>query len=258
MAKYTALGREAFAHKYWKNPEDYRYFADSAIIPLGAYEAPQAGLHMPLAFIGQQDSYDLVALTGIRQNESLGVDMMSGQWTLYYVPDLAKVYPFRLANKPDSDELVLIVDEASGLITQDSNDHAFFQANGDPAAPLAQVVERLQHLQHGRMASFELCQRLKEEQLLEPWPIEIKGEDGSNSIQGLYRINEKALNALSSVSFLYLRQTGALALAYTQLLSMGNIHKLGRLAYVRQQQLGGAEVSADVIDGFSSDMISFV
>lgn len=257
MAKYTALGRDSFAHKYWKAPQDLRFFAENAIIPLGAHEAPQAGLHMPLAFIKQQNTYDLVALTGIRQNESLGVDPMSGQWTLYYVPDLAKVYPFRLTNKKDSDELIVIVDEASGLITNDSNDWPFFQSNGEPEEQLAVVIQRLQQLQQGRMASFELCQRLEDGGLLEPWNIEIKGEDESNRIGGLYRINEKALNELGNVPFLGLRQNGALALAYAQLLSMGNIHKLGRLAYLRQQEMGMGDSKPDYADGFESDVISF-
>lgn len=257
MAKYTALGRDSFAHKYWKAPEDFRYFAENAIIPLGAHEAPQAGLHMPLAFIKQQNTYDLVALTGLRQNESLGVDRMSGQWTLYYVPDLAKVYPFRLTTKKDTDELIVIVDEASGLITNDTNDWPFFQANGEPEEQLATVIQRLQHLQQGRMASFELCQTLADADLLEPWNIEIKNEDGSNNLSGLYRINEQALNELGNVPFLSLRKKGSLGLAYAQLLSMGNIHKLGRLAYLRQQETSSDGSKPDYADGFDSDIISF-
>lgn len=257
MAKYVALGREAFANKYWKAPKDFRFFADNAIIPLGAHEAPHAGLHLPLAFIKQQDTYDLVALAGLRQNENLAVDPMTGQWMLDYLPDLAKVHPFRLASN-QTDELIVIVDEESGLVTNDINDWPFFQSNGEPEEQLAQVMQYLDRLQNGRMGSFELCKNLADAGIFEPWNITIKGEnDGQNSISGLYRINEKAFNALGNVPFLALRKRGALALAYSQLLSMGNIHKLGRLAHQRQQTLGMDDGRRTYADGFDSDTISF-
>lgn len=256
MAKYVALGRDAFENRYWKAPQDFRFFADSAVVPLGAHEAAQAALHLPLAFIKQQDTYDLVALAGIRQDENLAVDPLSGQWLLDYLPDLAKVYPFRLASN-QTDELIVIIDEESGLVTNDSNDWPFFKTDGEPEAQLAQVIERLGLLQKGRMACFELCKSLADAGLFEPWNIEIKDEDSSSRIEGLYRLNEQALNALGNVPFLGLRKNGAIGLAYAQMLSMGNIHKLGRLAYQRQQALGVGNGKPDYADGFDSDTISF-
>ena len=252
MAKFVAVGRDTFANRFWKAPQDFRFFADMAVIPLGANEAPRAGLHLPLAFIKQQDTFDLIALAGLRQDENLAVDPLTGEWLLDYLPELARVYPFRLASNK-TDELMVIVDEESGLVTNDPNDWPFFQANGEPEEQLSQLLQTLNSLQQGRMGSFELCSVLAEADLFEPWNLSIQSEDGSRNIEGLYRISEEALNALGNVPFLALRKRGALALAYSQLLSMGNIHKLGRLAYQRQQ---GAE-KVNYADGFNDDTISF-
>lgn len=252
MSQYTALSRDAFAHKYWKAPEDYRFFSEHTVIPLGAHEATQAALHLPLAFTKQQDIYDLVAITGLRQNESLTVDLASGLWAVNYTPDLVSTYPFRAVIRPDSNDFVIVVNEASGLITTDANDLTFFQSNGEPSEPLAAIIQRLERLQHGRIASLELCKRLADADLLEPWNLGVKGEDGKvQHIEGLYRISEKAFNELGNVSFLSLRKHGALTLAYAQLFSMGNIHKLGRLGYLRQhltQGGGSADAPAESAD----------
>lgn len=253
MAKYVAVGRNNFSNRFWKAPQDFRFFADTAVIPLGANEAPQAGLHLPLAFIKQQDTFDLVALAGLRQDENLAVDPLTGQWLLDYLPDLGKVYPFRLASNK-TDELIVIVDEESGLVTNDPSDFAFFQNNGEPEAQLAQVMQTLHNLQKGRLGSFELCASLAEAELFEPWDLVIQDEGEARKVAGLYRISESALNTLGNVPFLMLRKNGALALAYAQLLSMGNIHKLGRLAYQRQQ--AGLSTTT-YADGFDSDTISF-
>lgn len=257
MAKYVAVGRDSFANKYWKAPQDFRFFADTVVIALGAHEAPQAGLHLPLAFIKNQDSYDLVALAGIKQDENLAVDPLTGRWQLDYLPDIARVQPFRLTNKEGTDELIVIVDVESGLITNDVNDWAFFQDNGEPSEQFARVVQVLQRLQRGRMASFELCESLERVGLIEPWEITVKDGETLHRLDGVYRINETALKELGNVPFLGLRKNSALGLAYAQLMSMGNIHKLGRLAYQRQQELGQGEAKPDYADGFDSDTISF-
>lgn len=258
MSQYTALSRDGFAHKYWKAPKDYRYFSEHTVIPLGAHEATQAGLHLPLAFTKQHGIYDLVAITGLRQNESLTVDLASGQWAVNYTPDLVKVYPFRAVTRSDSNELVIVVNEASGLISTDANDLTFFQKNGEPSEPLSAVIQRLKRLQLGRIASIELCKHLADAELLEPWNLGVKDEAGNiSNIEGLYRISERALNELGNVPFLALRKHGALILAYIQLLSMGNIHTLGRLGYLRQHLTQGSGSADAPMDGFDSDIISF-
>lgn len=52
---------------------------------------------------------------------------------------------------------------------------------------------------------------------------------------GLWRISEGKISLLKDEAFLELRHTGALALAYAQLMSMGHLSLLERLSTLRSQ-----------------------
>lgn len=257
MSKYVAIGAERFMNQYWQQPKDFRFLAHNPVMAIGAHEVPKIGLHVPLAFVQQQDGYDLVALTGLKEEENLLVNPLNGHWLVSYLPDFAKVYPFRLAPRPNSDDLMVIVDMESGLVTHNSQDLRFFEDNGQPSQAFSEVTATLERLQRGRMVSFELCQRLQDAEVFEPWPLMVQDGDSQHQMKGLFRINEEALRGLGNVAFLALRKNNALGLAYAQMMSMGNVHTLGRLALQRQQQLGPDHPKAGYDDGFESDTISF-
>src|SRR5690606_28709359 len=75
-----------------------------------------------------------------------------------------------------------------------------------------------------------LCALLVEHNLIQPWNVQIKTESGEQPVQGLFRVDEAALNMLSAEAFEALRQGGALPLVYCQLLSMQHLQVLCRLA----------------------------
>lgn len=256
MANYVAVGVEKFANFYWRTASHFRQFSAMPVCHLGANEATQAALHLPLAFIKHDNTFDLVALVGLRPDDSLGVDPITGRWVLNYLPQLYRTYPFRITN--DQDRIIVVVDQTSGLISNDPDQgHPFFTTSGQPSESFQQVINVLQELHQGRMGAFMLCKQLEDAGILEPWPLKVQLDENDTTpaqIDGLYRINESALTALGNVPFLSLRQNGALALAYSQLLSMGNIHKLARLAYQRYQV---ADFEPDKNIGFDSDTISF-
>jgi hypothetical protein len=63
--------------------------------------------------------------------------------------------------------------------------------------------------------------------------LSIKQGEQSVSVNGLYRIDEAALNALGNKAFLALRRSGALPVAYAQLLSMNQMGVLQRLLQIQ-------------------------
>ncbi|AWN35778.1 hypothetical protein DK427_08480 [Methylobacterium radiodurans] len=65
-------------------------------------------------------------------------------------------------------------------------------------------------------------------------------EEGPRQVNGLHRISEAALNRLDDRAFGAVRQGGALAVAYAQLLSMGNSVDLGKLAQARAARGAGS------------------
>ncbi len=77
---------------------------------------------------------------------------------------------------------------------------------------------------------------LAEARVIQPWPIKLKAEQSERSITGLYCIDEVALNALADDVFLKLRKTsGALPIAYAQMLSMGQLGIFQHLARLQAQ-----------------------
>jgi hypothetical protein len=66
--------------------------------------------------------------------------------------------------------------------------------------------------------------------LFKPWELEFELESGTKRIEGLYCIDETALNKLSDASFAELRQAGVVPYVYCQLLSMQRISILTQIA----------------------------
>lgn len=175
--------------------------------------------------------YMLVALLGLEPGVNLFV-APDGRWLGRYVPAALRGHPFRLAHA-EQDKLALCVDQDSGLIGQ-YGDEAFFDANGEVAEPVKQVMEFLTQIERNRAATEVLCDRLRDLGLIQTWPVKLQGGDGGErAIEGLYRIDEAALNALPVEQLAALRDAGGLSMAYCQLLSMQHLALLGELAQAR-------------------------
>jgi hypothetical protein len=69
--------------------------------------------------------------------------------------------------------------------------------------------------------------------LVQPWPLSIKQGEQNVPVTGLYRIDEAALNTLENEAFLTLRRSGALPVAYAQLLSMNQLVVLQQLSQIQ-------------------------
>lgn len=82
------------------------------------------------------------------------------------------------------------------------------------------------------------------------------GEQQPLKVQGLFRINEKALNQLEPQAFAELRQHGALPLAYAQLLSSSQLHQLTEREkfHTRQQLAQPTEQDLDSLFGEDDDL----
>lgn len=182
---------------------------------------------MPIAFVASGAAFDLVAVQGLAPGRNAFV-ASDGRWLARYLPKVYSTYPFKLASADDGQQ-VLCIDENSSLITDGPNGERFFDDDGNPAQAVKDVLNSLTQHQAHRNASAAICAVLQRHKLIQPWPIQLQAEGKTQNIEGLYRIDEAALNALPPDAFIELRDSGALAAAYCQLLSMQHIQKLGQL-----------------------------
>ena len=74
----------------------------------------------------------------------------------------------------------------------------------------------------------------------------LQGNQGEQQVVGLYRVNETLLNTLDDSKHGALRRSGALSVAYAQILSTGNLGQLGQLVQARAQAAAAERARAEV------------
>ena len=227
MSTYHAISRERHASKHWNRYTNYRFAAADSVIPLVAAELPKAVMSLPTAFIAQGDGYVPAAVLGLQPGNNLFV-APDWHWAGQYIPAHFRSYPFHLLQS-EGEQQVLCIDEDSGLMTDGAAGEAFFADDGQPAQAVLDILNFLTQIERSRVATAAACAALRKHALIRPWPITLKTETGEQQIEGLFQIDEAALNQLSAEALHEVRDAGALPIAYCQLLSMQHLRLLGQL-----------------------------
>lgn len=227
MPNYQAISRERHANQRWQRHAGYAHAAQEAVAPLVMAEMPKAMLTLPLAFTEASGTYSLVAVLSLLPGKDLFV-AESGSWAGDYIPATFRSYPFRLANTEDGQQ-VLCIDEDSGLITDGPHGEAFFNQDGTPAQAILDILNFLNQVEQSRKRTAAACAVLQKHHLIRPWLINLKTDSGEQAINGLFQIDEAALNQLSAEALLEVRNAGALPIAYCQMLSMQHLPLLGQM-----------------------------
>jgi hypothetical protein len=228
----------------WRRPTDLRYAAGNALVPLSAPEIGQATLAFALAFVQREDHWTLSAVLGLLPQQNLYIDG-NGRWLGRYLPAALRGYPFLIGASADG-QATLCIDEACGLLTEGGDGERFFDEANTLSQTLTQVGTFLLETAQGEVALLDACDKLHEAGIIEPWPITLQGQDGEHAVVGLHRINEAKMNALDDAAFGLLRRSGALAVAYAQILSTGNLNQLGQLVQARAQAEAAERAKAEV------------
>ena len=234
MASLQAITKPDFTEKSWRRSPNYLFTANDAVCPLIVQEMTRAiMMGMPIAFLCVDEKYSVVAVLGLEAetNYFVGKD---GGWQGKYIPARYRAYPFVLA-KNEEEKLVLCINEDSGLLNDDDSAEAFFDDEGELSATVKQVMELLSAIRVGLQSAARICKLLNQHKLFKPWELEIELEDGKKRIEGLFSIDEAALNELSDEAFIELRQSGALIVVYCQLLSMQRITDLAQFAQLKSK-----------------------
>jgi hypothetical protein len=159
-----------------------------------------------------------------------------GRWLGSFIPSSIRSYPFRLMTPQGSDQSILCIEE--GCVVSADNPlpgETFFGADGKASPSLQHALDFLTSLERNRLVTGLAVSSLAQAGVIKPWPISIKSEQGDRTVNGLNCIDEAALNALSNEDFIKLRATGALPIAYAQLLSMGQLGVFEHLAKMQGQ-----------------------
>lgn len=204
---------------------------------------------MPIAFIEQSGRYLPVAIMSPLQGRNLFIGP-KGQWLGIYVPAALRSYPFSLARVEGSDKVVVCIDEDSGWVVDaaaNADATKFFEEDGSPSAAIKATLELLQQIEQNRPITDLAVAALAEARVIQPWPLTVMDGNQQVPINGFHYIDEAALNALDEQTFLKLRKSGSLVIAYAQLISMRTLSVFAQMAGVQQQLAHQAQAVPQVL-----------
>lgn len=228
MVQLTPVTRTVHKEKCWHRFTSYRFAQNDHLAPLSAAEITRAVHAMPLAFVRHNRTFVLVGLLSLTPGQNLFVGP-DGRWVGDYVPSSFRSYPFGLARIKGEKSPVLCIDENSGLVS-DKGGEPFFDDQGAVTPPVKEITNFLDRVWKSRVAADQAVAALSDAGLIIPWTIGSGDGPETENTKGFYKVDESRLNTIDDDIFLKLRKSRSLALAYAQLLSMGNVSVLARLA----------------------------
>src|SRR5262245_15944506 len=214
---------------------------------------------MPMAFMQQVGRYIPMAMMCPMPGHNLFVGP-DGKWLGGYIPSPLRSYPFGLVRAQGSEQVGLCVDEDSGLLADaDEKGENLFTVDGKPSPSISKVMEFLGHIEANRVATDLAMASLAEADMIERWPLEVDVGGKKAAINDLHRVNEAALGRLDDEAVLKLHKTGALRLAYAQIMSMGQIARFDQLMRLRQQLAQQPKISPaeEIFKMEPTDLIKF-
>lgn len=226
MTDIRPITKSGFADLKWQRVSNYGFAKQDSLCPISFHELPQAIKSMATGFIKRDNEFALVAVLGLKPNSNLYVGK-DDQWINRYLPMAYRTYPFLLLpNKDSLEELVFCVDFESGLISDQPSGEELFSSDGELTPYMKQLFDFLRDIRLRMDATTKLCSFIDSFDLIQPWKIATGSGEKQVKVEGLYSIDEAALNELPDDKFLELRQAGALPMIYCQLLSMRNLDGL--------------------------------
>jgi hypothetical protein len=247
MVNIVPVNLERHAGKGWRQPNGYAFAGKEAVVAIVGGEFPAAALSLPIGFVVQSEYLVPVVLTSPAPGRNVVIGP-TGQWLVSYVPAALRAYPFGFARATESSQqAVLCIDEDSGLIVDaDNAAERFFEPDGSPSAAIKRIGDLLRQIEESRISTNLAVVELSKAGVVKPWPLAIPVGEQQVPVHGLFCIDEAALNALADGQFLELRKSGALSLAYAQLLSMGQVGIVARLALTQLRMAqAGQQLSHD-------------
>jgi len=200
-------------------------------IAITASEFSSAAFNYPIVF-SMTSPVVPFCVVGMRDNENLFVSA-EGRWREdAYIPAYVRRYPFIFSEVPNSDRLILCVDESAESYEAVSTQPFF--VDGKPSENLQRAL-KFSELFHSQLdETRRFCTWLEENKMLEEKMARVELQNGqSYSMSGFRLLSPEKMNTLTDVQILELHRKGWLALMYFHLQSLQHWPDLSRL--IQQQ-----------------------
>jgi hypothetical protein len=232
MVSIVPVDRERLAGKGWHRPAGYSFAKSEAVVAIVASEFARAALTLPIGFVEQSGFFVPVVLTSPFPGRNVVVGP-KGEWFTGYVPAVLRTHPFSLRSLAGK-EPTLCVDEDSGLVVPaDDKTEKFFEPDGSLSANVSKVLELLRQVDQSRIVTNQAIVALSDAGVIKRWNLVVPVGDRQVPVNGLYTVEETALNDLDDATLISVRR--ALGMAYIQLVSTRQVEVLSRLATLQEK-----------------------
>lgn len=203
----------------------WAFAAEQTIVPVSLAEADALAQDYVLVFSQEEQGPGLlVALLGAHgRNAYLNAQH---QWAASAIPARLRLYPFALAQDPDSERFVVVRD-ADAPHFQGPEGAPVFDAQGQLAPMVQKVTVALFEQQRSEQQARELTGQLEAAGLLAAQRIDVRLKDGrTQGFEGFKSVLQERLDALDAPARAQLEQSGALKLLALHQQSLANFARL--------------------------------
>lgn len=252
MAKYEILTIESYGNRCWKPPVSMKPHGGTHAVPITLAELPKIGAETPIALMISDNQFIVVAMLGLMPGRNSFVSPI-GEWLGSYIPANLRKFPFALVAGTDGQLHLAFDTESKSLCEEGEIGEPFFDQAKIAATKTRQMFEFLLALAKDEQQTEQACKALQKYDLITPWSITVNTPTGKQAIDGLHHIDEQQLNALSADSLKELQTSGALMLAYCQLISEQQLPVLAKRMDVLAAQQPVVVPGGDLLSSLSSN-----
>lgn len=258
--KFEPITPERFANTRIGRQTGWQHAAGLPVVPIAHGELAKVAAHYPICFAKLAANRPPVPCAALglegQKNAFVGPD---GRWRGGYIPAMIRRYPFSMikaqadGSAGEKERLAVLIDvESDMLLEAPAEGQALFDENGQKTEYFEKTLSFLTQVHRQLQRLEDLGAAIAEAGILEPVtigrPEEISEQESWAPLQGIQRVNEGKLNALSDDAFLDLRRKGALSVVYLSLGTSGQWEKLRSFHILARRGAARAAEESDGID----------
>ena len=218
------LNRSKHAQLLYDPNQSYAFAANEIRVPVLAAEMTMVARDYVVVFDAKAPV--AYALLGVERDRNAYVTER-GQWRGRYRPAVIRAYPFTMVavegdkSAPDSQQRFTVVIDRDAMHLSSMDGERLFDGMGQPTETMKRVQSVLESIQKDHFRTRQLIGQLEAHGLLASRHLTVKQSD--TAITGLRVVDLDAMAKLAPATLAELRASGALELAYAQLLSLTNL-----------------------------------
>lgn len=227
FSKLVPVTRELIDKGFVRNTS-FLFAKSETMCELVYNELSEAILAFPVAMVRIDGVPKLVALLSVLPNQNCFVSP-DGRFLASYIPRILRQYPFTLYPTKEG-KRILCVDESALAPKGQANVQAFYDENGAPTEFLTRFLQMWEQFRGQQVDTDNAMRALDEAGVFSEWELLLQYSDGTQTrISDIYRVNEEKMRALSADVCQSLVKSGALGIAYAQILSHNKVAALKRI-----------------------------